>query len=252
MSNVKIDFDLFREHVIRAAVSYECPQEIRRQCDESSAIHIGLLGKLDLLVFLEVDDAEKVQWVVVRGTDNLKNAWTDVKIHERMDNSLGVPVHSGFLAGSCAAYDFLKDLLVPDYETRLTGHSLGGAVAAILMMRFSHEPMNLGACVTFGQPKVTNEEGVDRYRHLPLWRVINEDDFVPMTPPTLLTEEFHHFGHEVHLKGVGEYEVFTEHQSELSPDGDFWANIGDMDICDHHVDHYVTKITDIAAADEDD
>ena len=250
MSKMRIDFDLFHDHVSRAAASYEDPQVIQQRYGESSRLHVGLLDTFDLLVFVEVDDAEKVQWVAIRGTDNFENVIADIKVHEKVDDSVGVPIHCGFLESSCAVYDYVKGLLEPDYETRLTGHSLGGAVAAILMMRFSHEPMNLGACVTFGQPKVTNEEGVSRYRHLPLWRVINEDDVVPMTPPTFFTDAFHHFGHEVHLKEGGGYEVFTEHQSELSPDGDFWANIGDMEVCDHHVEHYVAKISDIAAKED--
>lgn len=251
MSKVKIDFDLFYDHVSRAAASYDDPKEIRRNFGGSATLYIKLLEELNLLVFVEVDHAEKVQWVAIRGTDNFNNVWTDLKIHERVDTSVGVPIHCGFLESSSAVYDLVKDLLVPDYETRLTGHSLGGAVAAILMMRFSHESVTLGTCVTFGQPKVTDDEGVNRYRHLPLWRVINEDDVVPMTPPTLPSQAFHHFGHEVHLKEGGGYEVFTEHQSELSPDGSFWANLGDMDVSDHHVQHYVTKIKAISDTDED-
>jgi len=247
---MKIDFDLFHDHVSRAAASYNDPQAIQRQYGDSATLHVGLLEEFDLLVFVEIDDAEKVQWVVIRGTDNLDNVMTDIKVQEKVDASVGVPIHCGFLESSSAVYDHVRQLLVPEYETRLTGHSLGGAIAAILMMRLSHEDMTLGACVTFGQPKVTDEEGVNRYRHLPLWRVINEDDVVPMTPPTFFTDAFHHFGHEVHLKEDGGYEVFTEHQSELSPDGDFWANIGDMDVSDHHVDHYVTKIMDIAVKDD--
>ncbi len=250
MSRMRIDFDLFHDHVSRAAASYEEPHVIRQKYGSSSTLHVKLLEDFNLLVFVEVDEAEQVQWVVIRGTDNLDNVITDIKVHEKVDDSVGVPIHCGFLESSCAVYDYVKELLVPEYETRLTGHSLGGAVAAILMMRLSHESMPLGACVTFGQPKVTNEEGVNRYRHLPLWRVINEDDVVPMTPPAFFTDIFHHFGHEVHLKEGGGYEVFTEHQSELSTDGDFWSNLGDMDVCDHHVDHYVAKITEIAADDD--
>jgi triacylglycerol lipase len=250
MSKMQIDFGLFMEYVSRAAAAYDDPHKIRQQFGKSSTIHIGLLEQFSLLAFVEIDDAEKVQWVVIRGTDNFDNVKTDVNCHERIDASVGVPIHDGFLESSCAVYDFARNLLVPGYETRMTGHSLGGAVAAILMMRFSHEALDLGACVTFGQPKVTDEEGVERYRHLPLWRVINEDDVVPMMPPTFFTDAFHHFGHEVHLRHGGGYEVFTEHQSELSPDGSFWANIGDMDISDHHIAHYVTKVTKIAATED--
>ena len=177
------------------------------------------------------------------------NVKTDITITKHFDESLGVPIHTGFLESSSAVYDWVRELLVDDYQLRLTGHSLGGAVAAILMMRFEHERLPLGPCFTFGQPKVTNEDGVNRFRHLNLWRVINEDDVVPMTPPAFLFDAYEHFGNELHLKEDGSYEAFNKHQSEISSDGDFWANIGDMEADDHHVEHYISKINNIATQD---
>ena len=94
--------------------------------------------------------------------------------------------------------------LQPNYQTRITGHSLGGAVAVILMMFLKEEGYLIEKCITFGQPKVTNRQGVQQCQHLPLLRVINREDTVPLVPPctalNLLRGGYAHFGPEVQLE----------------------------------------------------
>ncbi len=65
----------------------------------------------------------------------------------------------------------------------LTGHSLGGAEAVILAMYLKTEGWKVSRVVTFGQPKVTDADGSKRFRDLPVLRVVNANDSVPLVPP---------------------------------------------------------------------
>ena len=65
----------------------------------------------------------------------------------------------------------------------MTGHSLGGAVAAILTAYMVNDGYKVERCVTFGQPKFTNADGVAQLEKLPITRVVDENDLVPMLPP---------------------------------------------------------------------
>ena len=50
----------------------------------------------------------------------------------REDRKTDIPVHAGFDLAARAIYVDVKPYLKPGYKTYVTGHSLGGAVAAIL------------------------------------------------------------------------------------------------------------------------
>lgn len=101
----------------------------------------------------------------------------------------------------------------------MTGHSLGGAARAIVLMWLKEDGFKLGQTIAFGQPKVTNHDGVLKYRTLPLLRYVNDGDPVPLLPPfelftTLDEGPYQHFGPEVVLENGPDYRVNTEHQVE--------------------------------------
>ncbi len=108
-------------------------------------------------------------------------------------------LHDGFGAAAEAFYKEVRNLLIPRDEIHVTGHSLGAAIAAILMMYLDTDGFTLKTCYTFGQPKVTNSEGMAKFRHLPLVRVVDNEDIVPLVPPltivTALHGEYRHFGY---------------------------------------------------------
>ena len=123
-----------------------------------------------------------------------------------------------FADAALQVYTFAKPLLKPGYEVHLPGHSLGGAAAAILLMLFKEDGVTLGSAITFGQPKVTNSQGVTTYRLLPLLRFVNDRDPVPLLPPldlfSLLDDgPYKHFAPEVVLKDGPHYVYFAEHQA---------------------------------------
>ena len=94
--------------------------------------------------------------------------------------------------------------LDPGREIRIIGHCLGGAVALILVALLSDDRVgyHLGRTVTFGQPMVTDSNGVKVLKKYPLLRVVNRWDPVAILPLILsrthfefrLTIFYHHVG----------------------------------------------------------
>ena len=70
-------------------------------------------------------------------------------------------MHRGFRTAAEAIYGDVKPRLRPGYTTYLTGHSLGGAVAAILGTYLLDDEVKIGGILTFGQPKFTNRAGAN-------------------------------------------------------------------------------------------
>nr|VFJ92083.1 MAG: Lipase (class 3) [Candidatus Kentron sp. LFY] len=63
----------------------------------------------------------------------------------------------------------------------ITGHSLGGALAAVATKRLSHEG-GIAACYTFGSPRVGDEKWISEIK-TPIYRLVNAADSVTMLPP---------------------------------------------------------------------
>ena len=86
---------------------------------------------------------------------------TDADIVKIEDEHLGIPVHEGFHSAAVELHDSIAPIITayPDYTVHLTGHSLGGAIAAITMMRLKSARIKVGWTITFGQPKVTTLDG---------------------------------------------------------------------------------------------
>lgn len=91
-------------------------------------------------------------------------------------------IHNGFYGAFNAVREEIYDDLKKDPHLPLyvTGHSLGGALA-IVATRFIAKD-SLGACYTFGGPRVGNLDMGFVFR-TPIYRVVNSSDIVPRTPP---------------------------------------------------------------------
>ncbi|WP_437522443.1 hypothetical protein WME79_31635 [Sorangium sp. So ce726] len=93
----------------------------------------------------------------------------------------------------------------------ITGHSLGGAMAALAAAELfedeAHEDIRdvVRGIYTYGQPRIGDEVFArrcqDAYGRL-LFRHIHANDLVPMFPP-LSTGRFDHFGHELRSSAAG-------------------------------------------------
>ena len=177
-----LDFTDVLDFARRTAAVYQDEPAIRAVVGPEVRLTVSNLSGVDVRAFVEVDEGRRRQWVVVRGTANLKNAEEDAEYAKVLAPELGIMVHKGFLKDAQAVWSFARPLLKPGLETRITGHSLGGALALLIGMRLHTEGFPVSRIVTFGQPKVTNQAGVDRFRDLPLLRFVNHDDPVPLLP----------------------------------------------------------------------
>jgi hypothetical protein len=234
------------DYARRAGAAYKDETAIRAVVAPGSILAVADLPGVDVRAFVEVDEASGVQWVAVRGTANFKNVAEDADYTKVLVPDLGIPVHAGFVQDARAVWSFAQPRLRPGLETRLTGHSLGGALALLLAMRLSVDGQPLGRVITFGQPKVTTEEGVVRFRGLPLLRVVNHDDPVPDLPwetaGAVRGGLYRHLGQELRLTDRGSFELLTEHKAERYLVTSFLSHLGRENPLEHEIVRYLRKI----------
>jgi pimeloyl-ACP methyl ester carboxylesterase len=132
--------------------------------------------------FLASNESTKTQVISIRGTANLENTLVNISLKLTKNADIGVSLHKGFASSAKQIYAELKPLLMPEYSINVTGHSLGGAVALILAMYLDTDQFNVNQVVTFGQPKVTNVFGADKFKQMNIIRVVAPDDLVPLVP----------------------------------------------------------------------
>jgi hypothetical protein len=247
-----MDFREVLDFARRAAAAYQDEPAIRAIVGTQPVVTLDNLARVDVRAFVEVDEARHRQWVVVRGTANLLNAVEDADYAKVLAPALGIEVHQGFFDDAQAVWSFARPLLKPGLETRITGHSLGGALALLIGMRLHAEGFPVGRIVTFGQPKVTNEAGVDRFRDLPLLRIVNHDDPVPLLPwetrGAASEGFFRHLGSELWLTDRGTWEFFDEPQAEKYVLTSFAARVGRENPLEHEMARYLAKLEALAGS----
>ena len=244
-----LDFAQALQYAQRAVLAYEQDATIQQS---GRGVRISISSPLSsgIRAYVEQDDANRVQWIVVRGTSNLINMRLDVDYNKVVESRLQIPLHKGFADSALQVYQFAKPLLKTEYETRITGHSLGGAAAVIVLMLLKEDGFKLGPAITFGQPKVTNRDGVRKYRTLPLLRFVNDKDPVPLLPPfevfAVLDEgPYQHFGPEVVLEDGPNYRYYSDHQAQRVSVLSFWNNLKNLsiqDVPEHFMSTYLTRI----------
>jgi len=245
-----VTFSLALQYAQRAELAYEQDTTITQKSGSGVKVAVSPPVALGVKAYVETDDRSRVQWIVVRGTSNLVNIRSDVDYNKVVESRLQVPLHKGFADAALQVYQFAKPLLKMDYETRISGHSLGGAAAVIVLMLLKEDGYKLGQTMTFGQPKVTNREGAQKYGTLPLLRFVNAKDPVPLLPPlevfAVLDEgPYRHFGPEVVMAEGGGYVYFPSHQAGSLSVLSFWNNLKNLslnDIPEHFMSTYLARI----------
>jgi esterase/lipase len=206
--------------------------------------------------FLLTNRGEKTYTISIRGTSNIKNAMQDIKFDKDWSTRLQCKVHSGFHGVAERIFADLRRLMADaSYAINITGHSLGGAEAVIVGAYCYQAGLNVNEIITFGQPKVFDRDGIFKWEHLPLTRVVNETDVVPLVPPVELLymfKRYRHFGKMIKLVN-DEYYCFLE-PAQASGMGvnSFWLNAAKEDFSfldiakelpDHFMDNYLDNIT---------
>ena len=118
--------------------------------------------------------------LIFRGTDNVKNVWTDIDARPSKDKSLnGVYLHRGFKDAATWIFEDIQRDYRLEKTVYLTGHSLGGAIAQIIGLWLDNAGYNV-QIYTFGSPKVTTPFFGNKPNH---YRVSLRNDPVPFVPP---------------------------------------------------------------------
>jgi hypothetical protein len=184
--------------------------------------------------FLVQSRSGRVAILCYRGTEpmNFINWMTDADVEpERMNYRFGDPgatVHAGFYRNVRATrYEVTTALKhachgrsvcgpFPEGLERLealyvTGHSLGGAMAAMMAVMLRHEKKyrdditsRLRAVYTYGQPMIGDPAFAracenDRFLYDQVIRYIYDSDVVPHLPP-MTSGPYRHFGREYHYR----------------------------------------------------
>lgn len=198
--------------------------------------------------YVQRNDSLRTQWVAFRGTRTLDDIKLDADYAQSRDTALKLSLHKGFAA---AAEDLLPGILPhlrPGYQTLVTGHSLGGAIAAITGLHLQGRGFPVKV-ITFGQPKVTNEAGAKRAR-LDLTRYIHGQDIVALVPPLdwapgRESGSYAHFGREVALS-EGAYECLDQHFAKRYDPSSWWTQAQSQAVKDHAMDLYIARLSALA------
>ncbi|MCS5697883.1 trypsin-like peptidase domain-containing protein [Cyanobium sp. FGCU-52] len=163
-----------------------------RSCDfvEQGAAQGFLAASADLVL------------VCFRGTESTADWLSNLKVTPKVVDELSGSVHAGFWDQFEALRAQLERLMAPHSQLPLlvTGHSLGGAIAALAAATWAPS-RPLRALYTYGQPAVARGSALDqladalagRYH-----RLVNDSDIVPRVPPG-----YRHAGHLLYFDSKG-------------------------------------------------
>ncbi len=240
-----VDFEDIYNYAGRAKAAYSTEAAIRASYPKT--IRVSSPGNDQVLYFLEQNDKAKTQYITVRGTTNKKNFSEDLEIKVREDHKAAIPVDTGFDLVAQAIYMDVKPYLKTDHKTYLTGHSLGGAVAALLAVYIAEDGFVVERVVTFGQPRFTTAVGAKSLDFLPLTRVVDENDVIPMLPPATTSNgkygPYEHVGPEIILLEGPRYVFLPSHDANRIAIGEFWRSMGIADLPDHKMDNYLARLS---------
>lgn len=244
-----VDWDLVKKHATLSKLTYGTPEEIQAEYGDSAWTMV--LPEQQSRIIMITDHAKKEIWLGVRGTANKHNAVMDAEYIKERDPILDIYVHKGFHDLAKAAYQQFYPRLQQGYGLRITGHSLGGAAAAILGMYYYEEGREIKSCITFGQPKVTNEDGVKKFWDLNLVRIVDHEDIVPLVPPLTIISALHgpyrHLGIEVILEDGGHWKWLNKHDANRMLISGTWSNLLHESVNDHYMKNYIERIDEILA-----
>jgi triacylglycerol lipase len=244
----QVDFDELEYYALRSDAAYKSASKIRRTLPNTT--RVATVATVDVQYFIETDRSNKTQTLVIRGSADKPNAWQDIEIRMVEDDTLGINLHQGFRDDSREIFKDARRHLRKDYAIRVSGHSLGGALAMITAAYLAKDGYDVVRLVTFGQPKVTDYEG-DQILLKSITRVVHDNDVVPMLPPSGIQSanagDYRHIGPEIVLRDGSEYVYLDTHNADRLSVGQFWRNITDFSGQKHHMVLYLDNIQEKAA-----
>lgn len=147
--------------------------------------------------FIAGDDEKII--IAFRGTSDRQDWLTDAATIQKSWSSVTNigKVHSGFFASLTSVWsvvmEHLKELQTDEQPVWITGHSLGGALAALAYatLRLQEPKYELAGAYTFGQPRVADDilcQNFDVDSKHRFFRVVNNNDIVPRVPSKVVRQ----------------------------------------------------------------
>jgi len=138
--------------------------------------------------------------ICFKGTSTTTDICFNLDIYPSLYINNKIRIHNGFLK----KYLSLKNNIINNInniiknreikEISFNGYSSGGAIANIASLDMSYIYNNITIkCITFGSPRVGNEEFTKTYNSkiLNSIRIINKNDIIPHVPPPIIYKHVH-------------------------------------------------------------
>jgi len=236
--NQQINFSELKKYAVMAKYAYKSDSEIINKYGIDNVVLIQGIPNYNVNYYLLTGENKQL-YLAIRGTSNIHNAIVDMKFDMENDEKLNIQLHDGFRRSARNIFHKLvnqkfknseKTILQyyhqKGYQLNITGHSLGGAIANILLIYLQKNQYKVNKVITFGQPKITDEKGVNKYSQISLLRVQNGSDIVPLVPLNVALYNYKHFGDYLILL---KKEYFTYLNYELAAkidDTSSWVDLG--------------------------
>ncbi len=246
-----LSFEQAFEYAELANVSYQSLAEINQINAKYSLEVIHSKLDTDTAVNYFLAKSGNRYLISARGTATVSDVLTDLKFKLVYNQQLGMYLHQGFAAAAKTITEELKDRLPRNAIIEATGHSLGGAVAVAIAIQLRHEGYQVSRVVTFGQPKITDFSGAQKYATINVIRYVAEKDIVPLIPP-LAPREFKkaglywHIGNAVILNDAGDYTSLNSTQSMHRAIRASYTNLTAQDLDAHKMQSYLQLTSALA------
>ena len=202
--------------------------------------------------------------IVFRGTDERSDWKVNLDSIRERKPFLPGQVHKGFCEALAAPFEHN---ILPAVQQRgsrrvwITGHSLGGALAALCAARLIFEQsIAVTGLYTYGQPRVGDDDFADAFRSQMVGqyhRYTNDKDIVPHVP--LLVMKFRHTGAHLLFDALGELHDVTGHELlfvlRSALEGSLFGGQSPLEVLrrpdlvsDHGMKNYVALLTKKALA----
>lgn len=239
-----INFPLLYQLAQMSNHAYDSKRQIMVRYGASTWVNTP--GDTNVQYVLLQDHQRRTQVIAVRGTVDDTNWELDRDKRIVRDGKSGILLHRGFRRAADTIYRDARPRLNPEYTTYLTGHSLGGAVAAILGIYLWDDAFRLGGIYTFGQPKFTNLQGAAAYQNLPILRVVYQNDTVPLLPDRTHgnTQKFVHIGPVLNLLTGPYYLYGTAKQAMKFSKHSIKKMLFQISLPDHKMKWYLQGLSD--------
>ncbi|MFN0128703.1 MAG: lipase family protein [Verrucomicrobiales bacterium] len=222
-----VELSRILEFAERSNSAYHEPNVFRQEY--AAHTEAGEFPATGLRVYLYNDTADNIQWVVLRGTANLHDIIADLDFLGHENHELGILIHEGFDLATRECLPWILNRIDKSRPVRLTGHSLGGSVAALLVALLDHRGFPDVSAITFGQPKFTDSRGAATLTHLNILRVVHSEDPVPMLPPVevagISTSLYQHVGPEFVISANGHFLYLPVHHPHRLIITQFWEEL---------------------------